>query len=76
MIMFDFWLDYKAFPCDKIESIISPLCYYYEILVGFNILLSEESFPSLFASNLHITDSETTNRRCFRVQLEIYLSDL
>jgi len=41
MIMFDFWLDYKVFPHDKIQSIISPLCYCYEILVDFNILLAE-----------------------------------
>lgn len=41
MIVFDFWLDCKVLPYDKIQSIISPLCYYYEILVGFNILLSE-----------------------------------
>lgn len=27
-IMLDFWLDYKVFPYDKIQSIISPLCYY------------------------------------------------
>lgn len=61
MIMFDFWLDYKVFPYDKIQSIIPPLCHYYEILVGFHTLLSvEESLPNTFSSDLHITGLETS----------------
>lgn len=40
MIKFDFWLDNKVVPYDKIQSIILPLCHYYELLVGFHTLLS------------------------------------
>lgn len=76
MIMFNFWLDYKVFPYEKIQSIISPLCHYYEILVCFNILLSElKPLPNTFSSDLHITDLETPSKN-FKVQLEMYLSNL
>lgn len=76
MIMSDFWLDYNVCPCDKIQSIISSLCYYYEISVSFNTLLEEESLCYSFPSDFNVTDSVTTNRKCFRVQLETYTSNL
>lgn len=75
--MFDFWLDYNVCPCDKIQSIISPLCYYYEISVSFNTLLEEEeSLCYPFPCDFNVNDPATTNRKCFRVQLETHTSHL
>lgn len=58
--MFDFWLDYRVFPYDKIQSIISPLLWN---ISGFNILLSQqESLFNPFPSDQHITDHKATKR--------------